>query len=108
MRVVRKTPAPRSFWSSSSSSGLSAQRPKTTKDAAIVQRRVVGDTRVASQAPIQPARKWLARVATRMPRMIGTLCFSFAARTKERSWVLSPISARATMEVETRSASISR
>jgi len=106
--VVTKTPAPRTFRSPSSSSALRAQKPKRMKESATTHRRVPGATRLASQTPIQPARKWLASVATRMPRTIGTRRLSFAASAKERSCVLSPISARATTETETRKASISR
>ena len=43
----------------------------------------------------------LAGVAIRMPRMIGSGRRKRAASTRARSWVLAPISARATMPVET-------
>jgi hypothetical protein len=45
-------------------------------------------------------------VAMRMPAMIGIGFLNLAARMNARSWVLSPISARATTPVETRRDSI--
>ena len=61
---------------------------------------------VMTQAPAAPARAWLASVATRMPRMIGTGLRKRAARMKDSNCVLSPISAMATAPVAVRKADI--
>jgi hypothetical protein len=45
-------------------------------------------------------------VATRMPKMMGRGFLKRAANKKANSWVLSPISARATAPVERRRASM--
>ena len=58
------------------------------------------------QAPSAPARPWLTRVASRMPSTIGTGFLKRAASRKASSWVLSPISARATTPVEMNRASM--
>lgn len=55
--------------------------------------------------PTAPAKPWFASVATRMPTTIGTGRRNLAASRNARSWVLSPISAIATMLVDTRKAS---
>src|SRR5690606_25519222 len=54
----------------------------------------------------QPASAWLSRVATRMPAMIGQGLRKRAASSNASNWVLSPISASATVTVETSSGSI--
>ena len=71
------------------------------------QRNTSGPIMVVTQLPTAPAKPWLASVATRMPRTMGQGLRKRAAKTSDRSWVLSPISAKATMPVETRNASIS-
>src|SRR5471032_190339 len=55
-----------------------------------------------SHAPSAPAAVWLRRVATSMPATIGHGRRKRAARTRDRSCVLSPISPSATRPVETR------
>ena len=51
----------------------------------------------------RPASAWLSRVATRMPATIGQGLRKRAASSRASSWVLSPISASATVPVETSS-----
>jgi len=71
-----------------------------------IQRNICGPMKVVTQAPTAPARPWLTSVATKMPRTIGQGLRKRAANTNASSWVLSPISAKATMAVETKKASM--
>jgi hypothetical protein len=59
-----------------------------------------------TQAPKAPANPWLANVATKIPAMMGQGLRKRSANTKANSWVLSPISAKATMPVEIQKACI--
>jgi hypothetical protein len=56
-------------------------------------------------APSVPAKPWLTTVAQKMPAMMGNGFLNRAASKKASNWVLSPISARATMPVEISKAS---
>ena len=104
-RVVPNTPRRVSLASLSSNlSGISVQAAMAMNDNPSTQRRVCGDSSWVSQAPRAPAKPWLARVATRIPSTMGRGLRKRAARMKASSWVLSPISARATMPVEIRNA----
>ncbi len=76
------------------------------KEAARIQLRVASEKKLATQAPTAPAAKWLARVAATMPAMIGHGLRKRAASRSASNWVLSPISARATIRVGTNSDSI--
>jgi hypothetical protein len=57
------------------------------------------------KVPAKPAAAWLATVAKKIPKMIGTGRRKRAASIKERICVLSPISARPTTMVDTKKAS---
>ena len=83
----------------------SGQAAMAMKETPSTQRITSGPTVVMTQAPTAPARAWLSSVATRMPQMMGQGLRNRAASTSDSSWVLSPISARATMPVERRKAS---
>ncbi|MOA30522.1 hypothetical protein D3C78_1516180 [compost metagenome] len=106
--VVPKTPQREAeeVSSSSSLSGISIHTAMPMKHRASTQRRVCGPRTVVTQAPAAPARAWLASVAARMPSTMGQGLRKRAARTSARSCVLSPISAMATMAVETKKASM--
>ena len=65
-----------------------------------------GDTCARTTLPSIPASAWLARVAVRMPAMIGSGFWKRAASMSASSCVLSPISPNATTPVETRKASM--
>jgi hypothetical protein len=78
----------------------------TRKEAPKTQRSACGPNWVVTQLPTAPAKPWLTNVATKMPQTMGQGLRNRAAKTKDKSCVLSPISARATMPVETRKASI--
>jgi|LakMenEpi03Aug12_release.lakeMendotaPanAssembly.Ray.scaffolds.fasta_scaffold02882_9 hypothetical protein len=58
------------------------------------------------QPPTAPVQAWLMRVEMKMPMTIGTGFQKRAASRIDHSWVLSLISARATMPVGTRKASM--
>ena len=75
------------------------------KEDAKIQRNTPALTWVVTQAPTAPAKAWLATVATRMPNTMGHGFLKRAASNSANNWVLSPISAKATMPVETRNAS---
>ena len=75
------------------------------KEMASSQRMIAGLIWAASRVPTAPARKWLLSVAVRIPRMTGSGARKRAASTSASSWVLSPISARATTPADTRNAS---
>ena len=68
---------------------------------ATIQRSVSGVNQCATSAPIQPARAWLSKVAARMPATIGQGRRKRAASSRASNWVLSPISATATVPAET-------
>jgi hypothetical protein len=51
-------------------------------------------------------RRMIEQVATSMPAIMASLFLKRAVRKRNRSWVLSPISAKATVKVEVRNASI--
>src|SRR5690606_8945315 len=106
--MVVATNAPRggSLAPSSSLSGLSVHNAMAMKLVATVQRNTCGVSQDAAVAPSQPAIAWLSRVATRMPATMGHGLRKRAASSRASSWVLSPISARATVRVETSSGSI--
>src|SRR5690606_30749432 len=106
--MVVATNAPRGgrLVPSSSLSGLSVHNAMAMKLAATVQRRTCGVSQDAAVAPNQPAIAWLSRVATRMPATMGHGLRKRAASSRASSWVLSPISARATVTVETSNGSI--
>lgn len=70
------------------------------------QRMMSAGTSAVSQLPRLPARAWLSTVATKMPAMMGVGRLKRAASKRASSWVLSPISARATKPVENRKASM--
>ncbi|MNV69580.1 hypothetical protein D3C71_1624960 [compost metagenome] len=91
---------------SSSLSGISIQTAMAMKQAPSTQRNTCGPMKVVTQAPTAPARAWLAKVATSMPSTMGQGLRKRAARTSASSCVLSPISAMATMAVETKKASM--
>ena len=79
------------------------QRPQRDRDEAdrhdpAQHRRASAIARPARRA--RPASAWLSRVATRMPATIGHGLRKRAASSKASSWVLSPISASATVPVE--------
>src|SRR6516164_7095814 len=57
------------------------------------------------KVPAKPAAEWLAMVAKKIPKMMGTGRRKRAASIKERICVLSPISARPTTMVDTKKAS---
>ena len=78
------------------------------KESPSYQRKESGPSAVETQVPTPPANAWLAAVATRIPQAIGQGLRNRAASTKPSNCVLSPISASATMLVETRNASIKR
>ncbi|EWS59935.1 hypothetical protein Y695_04600 [Hydrogenophaga sp. T4] len=105
--VVANTPScPLGAASTSSSlSGISIQPAMAMNETPSTQRITSGPTVAMTQAPTAPARAWLSSVATRMPQMMGQGLRNRAASTSESNWVLSPISARATMPVERRKAS---
>lgn len=58
------------------------------------------------KAPRAPASPWLISVATKIAKIIGTGFLNLAAKRKARSCVLSPITANATIPVDSSSASI--
>src|SRR6202008_4577663 len=62
-------------------------------------------SRPPKKVPAKPAAAWLAMVANKIPKMIGTGRRKRAVSIKERIWVLSPISARPTTMVDTKKAS---
>ena len=76
------------------------------KDAPSTQRSTSGPITVVTQLPTAPAKPWLAKVATKMPNTMGQGLRKRAASTSDKSWVLSPISAKATIPVETKNASM--
>ena len=107
--VVPKMPSRGALPSSSPSSswsGINIQAAMARKETPRTQRSTSGPSKVVTQVPSAPASAWLAKVATRMPATMGQGLRKRAARTSESSWVLSPISARATIPVETRKASM--
>jgi len=107
MAVVRNTPKRASGVSSSSrSSGTMIHAAMPRKAMPSTQRMTSGPSRRLTRAPTAAANAWLATVETRMPATMGSGRRKRAASRKASNWVLSPISARATMPVETRKASI--
>src|SRR6185369_6315842 len=101
-----KTLPARSFSSfSSNRSGISAQPAIAMKAIARIQRIRSGPMACMSHAPTAPAAAWLRSVAVKIPATIGHGRLKRVARTSERSWVLSPISAIATIPAEISSAS---
>jgi len=84
--------------------GTSTHTAIAAKETATIQRNQPPPM-LPTQVPASPASVWLASVATRMARMIGTGWRKRAASTMASSWVLSPSSDRATISVETRKAS---
>src|SRR5690606_26071524 len=106
--MVVATNAPRGgrLVPSSSLSGLSVHSAMAMKLMATIQRNACGVSQDAAVAPSQPAIAWLSRVAMRMPATMGQGLRKRAASSSASNWVLSPISARATVRVETSSGSI--
>jgi lactoylglutathione lyase len=89
---------------SSSLSGTSAQAAMAMNDSPSTHRITCGPSTERIHAPTAPARAWLSSVATRMPATMAHGRRRRAASTRESNCVLSPISAMATMPVETRKA----
>ena len=77
-----------------------------TKEPPSTQLKTCGPSQVVTQAPRAPASAWLASVATRIPSTIGQGLRKRTARISANNCVLSPISASATIPVETKNASI--
>ena len=104
--VVPKTPKRRSRCTASASSlsGTSIHAAMARNARPTIQRSTSGPSACMTQPPTAPAAAWLASVATRMPAMMGSGRRNLAASTIASSWVLSPISPRATTPVETRKA----
>lgn len=75
---------------------------KTANDATTAQFRISGLRMLASHAPGAPDAAWFISVAASTPRTMGLGLRYRAASTRERSCVLSPISASPTTLVETR------
>jgi hypothetical protein len=100
----RSAPAPVSSASISSGTMIQAAMPMKARPS--TQRITSGPSSLLTSAPTAAAKAWLAMVAARMPNTIGSGRRKRAASRKASNWVLSPISARATMPVETRKASI--
>ena len=74
-------------------------------DAPNTQRKISGLKLAVIHAPSAPANPWLTTVAHKMPAMMGSGFLNRAASKKASNWVLSPISAKATMPVEINKAS---
>ena len=105
--MVRNTPYFASFASSSSIlSGTMIHAAMPRKDSPSTQRITSGPSALLTQAPTAAANAWLTIVATKMPSTIGTGRRNLAASRKASNCVLSPISASATMPVDTRNASM--
>ena len=66
---------------------------------------ISGETTDMAHSPNTAASKWLRIVATIIPNTIAVLLENLTAKSKASNWVLSPISAMATLVVEIKSAS---
>ena len=64
--------APATFGPSSALSGIRHQTAMARNMTPRIQRIASGPSQAATAAPAQAASAWLASVATRMPRMMGT------------------------------------
>lgn len=87
-------------------SGNSAQTAMLRKEIPRIQRIDGPVIKPPKKIPTRPAAAWLASVAKKMPKMIGSGRRKRADSIKDRICVLSPISARPTTMVETRNASM--
>ncbi|MNQ60121.1 hypothetical protein D3C85_743900 [compost metagenome] len=96
----------RELSSSSILSGTRIQTAMAMKAPATSQVITLGSIQLLMNSPIQAAPAWLSRVATSMPAMMGQGLRKRQMSSNARSWVLSPISAMATLRVEVNKASI--
>src|SRR5450759_5026748 len=87
-------------------SGLSIHRTIPTILMPTAASRMAGLNWWPIQAPTIPARAWFASVAQSTPARIGHGRRKRVASNRDNNWVRSPISASATVEIETKKASI--
>lgn len=88
------------------SSGISIQIAIPIKPTDTIHSRISGPITVVTHCPRAAERPWLIRVASKIAIKIGVGLRKRAARSKASNWVLSPISASATMAVESRNSYI--